>query len=240
MFTHSIHDGAPAYRLALALALLVPGAVWGAVDTGAETANLVLARYTGRLGSASESIERGAATLDIEASLPKLAKQGRLQAIRRLVPLGKPVYEVVRTEGDRTVRQQVIARYLSAEAEAQSVPSSSFAINNANYKFHYLGSIGAAQNLAYVFKITPRKKRRGLIRGEVWIDAATGVAVHQSGYLVKKPSVFLRRVSVVQDTDLRGGRPYLRITHLDVDTLLVGRAELTITERPGEPVAAVR
>ena len=53
-------------------------------------------------------------------------------------------------------------------------------------------------------------------------------------------SVFLRRVQVVQDTDVREGQPYLRITRLDVDTLLVGRAELTIRERPGDRVAAAR
>jgi hypothetical protein len=52
--------------------------------------------------------------------------------------------------------------------------------------------------------------------------------------MVKTPSIFLRRVSIVQDTDLREGRPYLRITRLDIDTRLAGRAELIITERPCE------
>ena len=61
-----------------------------------------------------------------------------------------------------------------------------------------------------------------------------------AGRLVKQPSVFLRRVDVTQDTDIRDGRPYLRITRLTVETRLVGRAELTITEHPGalDPASA--
>ena len=33
---------------------------------------------------------------------------------------------------------------------------------------------------------------------------------------------------------LRDGLPYTRVTHVAIDTRLVGRAELTITERPWE------
>jgi hypothetical protein len=42
-------------------------------------------------------------TVEIDASLPKLEKHGRLRAIRRLLPLGKPEYEVLEIEGDQTV-----------------------------------------------------------------------------------------------------------------------------------------
>src|SRR5204863_1625848 len=129
----------------------------------------------------------------------------------RLVPFGRPQYEVLRSEGDRTVRQQVIARYLSADAQAQVLPTSSVAVSPANYKFRFVCVIGSEPALTYVFRITPKKKRVGLIQGELWIDAATGLAVHQAGRLVKSPSVFLRRVEVTQDTDIREGSPFLRI-----------------------------
>jgi hypothetical protein len=65
----------------------------------------------------------------------------------------------------------------------------------------------------------------------LWIDAASGRAVRKTGRLVKTPSVFLRHVDVVQDTDLQNDEPALRITHLEIDTRLAGRAELTIRER---------
>jgi hypothetical protein len=233
--TRAETSGLGSFRFALAsfvilLALCLPIPVLAA----AVSPDLVLDRYDAALESSSDRKTGGDVALDIEASLPKLGKQGRLKAIRHPGALGKPEYEVVRIEGDRMVRQQVIARYLTAEAKAQAMPSSTMAVSKANYKFRFVGPVGTAENVAYVFQITPRKKRLGLVQGELWIDAATGIAIHQAGRLVKRPSVFLRRVNVVQDTDLLEGRPHRRITRVDVDTLLVGRAELTITEHPGD------
>jgi len=171
-------------------------------------------------------------TVDIDASLPKLEKKGRLRAIRRLLPLGKPEYQVLEIAGDQTVKQQVIARYLSADVRAAAIPPSSVAITPANYRFRYKGALEIGDVTAYAFLITPRSKREGLIKGELWLDGETGAVVHQSGYLVKRPSIFVKRVCVTRDISLRDGMAEMRVTHLSVETRLVGRAELTIHERP--------
>ena len=47
--------------------------------------------------------------------------------------------------------------------------------------------------------MTPRKKRAGLFKGEIWIDAATYLRVQESGYLVKNPSIFLKKVAFVTE-----------------------------------------
>jgi hypothetical protein len=216
------------------LALTLPMKVWAVdlVTTPVPPAESALARYNAGVERNAQRMEYRSATIDIEASLPKLAKKGRLHAIRYMVPFAKPEYRNLEMAGDSTVTRQVIARYLSAEAQALTLPASEVAVSAANYKIRYVGSIGGATTLAYVFRITPRKKRAGLIRGELWIDAASGIAVHEAGVLVKQPSVFVRRVEMIKDTDLREGQPSLRITHLAIDTRLIGRAELTITERP--------
>jgi hypothetical protein len=204
---------------------LFPVGVWAgdSLETSSATSapapKLVLARYTEALQQNSHRLECRKVALEIEASLPKLEQHGRLHAIRQLVAPGRPEYQALRIEGDRTVRQQVIARYLSAEAQAEALPSDSVAVSPANYRFRYKGSIGSAGALAYVFEITPRRKRTGLIQGELWIDSASGLAVRKAGRLVKMPSVFLRRIDVAQDSYTR----------------LVGRAELTIRERVCAP-----
>src|SRR5438552_5069124 len=66
------------------LALLLPITV-----LAADAPSAVLDRYNATLENGRGHDESGSATLDIEASLPKLAKQARLQAIRRLVPFRK-------------------------------------------------------------------------------------------------------------------------------------------------------
>jgi len=227
--------------LAILLAMLLARTVRASDDApiveSTAGASMAFARYTAGLQQASPwSLE----TVEIDASLPKLEKRGRLRAIRRLLPFGKPEFQVLEIAGDQTVKQQVIVRYLLAEVRAAAIPASSVAITPANYKFRYQGSVKTGDTVSYIFLITPRQKREGLIKGELWLDASTGAAVRQSGYLVKKPSIFVKRVDVTRELELRDGIAEMRITHLSVDTRLVGRAELTIQERPviasdGEP-----
>ena len=223
------------------LSLLLPVTVWaGGLAANSSTQQApspkpVLARYTALLDQSSRRLDCRRVGVEIEASLPKLARHGRLRAIREMVNPGKPEYHDLQMEGDHTVRQQVIARYLSADAQAAALPSGATAVTPANYKFRYIGAIGSATALTYVFEISPRKRRAGLIRGELWIDSASGLATRKVGRVVKNPSVFVRRVDIVQDIYIRDEAPYLRVTHLGVDTRLAGRAELTIREHMCTP-----
>jgi hypothetical protein len=214
--------------LAVLLASHVQAAEALIVDSATQAA-MAFARYTAGLEKASLwSLE----TVEIEAALPKLEKQASLRAIRRLLPPGRPAYQVIEIAGDQTVTRQVIARYLTAEVRAAALPASSVAITPANYKFRYKGALNTGASVIYAFLIAPRKKREGLIKGELWIDGDTGAVVRQSGYLVKKPSIFVQRVDIIQETSFSDGSAEERVTHLSVDTRLVGRAELTIHERP--------
>jgi len=186
------------------------------------------ARYVAQRRSAALwSLE----SIDIEASLPRLAKHATFRAIRRIPPDGDPKYEEVETYGDRMVTREVIARYLSAEARATGLPASSVAMTPANYKFSYKGLVPSADSLVYAFAVTPRKKALGLIRGELWLDDS-GMPVRESGYLVRQPSIFVKRVQVMRNLSVRNGVAVERLTRLLVDTRALGRAELAIDERP--------
>src|SRR6202043_2963812 len=82
---------------------------------------------------------RGASMeVDIEASLPKLQKHGRLHALRRISRLGRVTYESLRFEGDNTIKNSVIARYVAGETQGQW-NEGVLAISPANYKFTYKG-----------------------------------------------------------------------------------------------------
>ncbi len=166
--------------------------------------------------------------VDMSASLPRLKKQGRLHALRRISALGRITYEMLRFEGDNTVRNQVIARYLTAEAEAQKEQSPAMAVIPANYKFKYKGAGELDGRKVHIFEVTPRKKRPGLFKGQVWIDAATYLRVQESGYLVKNPSIFLKRIAFIRRYEIRDGISVPRQVQSVVDTRLVGKAELTI------------
>jgi hypothetical protein len=193
---------------------------------------LAFGRYLASIQERNPFTESGPVEVQIEASLPGLAKQGTMRAVRQTGDSERSEYSEVVFDGDSTVKHEVIGRYLTAQEQAEELPYSSVTVTPSNYKFRYVGSVETTETRVYVFQITPRKKRAGLIQGQIWIDSATGIAVHQAGHFVKRPSVFIRRIEVARDTNLRDGLPPTRVTHVKVDTRLVGRAELTITERP--------
>ena len=201
--TMSVDPPAPGRALALYLASAAQGDPWSAPN---------------------------GAMLEIDAYLPRLGEEGHLRAIRAWAESKTPEYQVIHLDGDASVKQQVIARYLNAEQQAAAMPASSLALTPANYKFRYMGASSGTP--VYVFHITPRKKRSGLINGELWIDGATGLLIHEAGYLVKKPSIFIRHLKIIRDVRLQDGTPYIRTTQIEIDARFVGRAELTITESP--------
>jgi hypothetical protein len=167
--------------------------------------------------------------MDIEASLPKLKKQGRLHALRRISSLGRITYEALRFEGDSTVKNNVIARYLTAEAQAQnSDESEALAVTPENYRFKYKGLQQLDGRNTHVFQVTPRKKRVGLFKGEIWIDETTHLRVQEAGVFVRNPSVFLKKIAFMRRYEIRDGISVPSRVHSTVDTRLVGKAQLSI------------
>jgi hypothetical protein len=170
-------------------------------------------------------------TMDVQiaASLPKLQKQGKLHALRHVSKLGRITYEILGFQGDGTVKKQIINRYLTAEAEARQDPSFSIALTPENYKFKYKGRIQLEGRDTHLFEVSPKHKRQGLFQGRLWIDAATFLRVQESGYLVKSPSIFLKKVAFVRKYQIRDGISVPRQEQSVVDTRLgVGPAEMTI------------
>jgi len=164
--------------------------------------------------------------VEISGSIPKLKKQGRLHALRHITALGRITYDALRFQGDDTVKKQVITRYLQAEEQAQHDPT--LAVSPENYNFKYKGRNQLDGRDVHVFAVNPKKKRQGLYRGELWVDAETYLRVQESGYLVKNPSIVLRKVQFVRRYEIRNGISVPRQLQTVADTWLVGKTELTI------------
>ena len=197
-----------------------------------EPPDTIVENYCAASRGQEQAFHGASMDVEIQASLPGLKKQGRLHALRRISALGRITYEMLRFEGDGTVKNQVIARYLSAEAEAQAQAQKdqapSLAVTPVNYKFKYKGRDQFEGRGVYVFQVTPRQKRQGLFKGDLWIDAGTYLRVRESGYLVKNPSIFLKKVAFVRKYEIRDGISVPLQVQSVVDTRLAGKAELTI------------
>jgi hypothetical protein len=213
---------------------LLLSAIISFIPLSAEDASLVpdviVQSYCAATRNQDHALQSASIDMDVEmsASLPRLKKQGKLHALRRISALGRITYEMLRFEGDNTVKNQVIVRYLTAEAEAQREQAPAIAVTPANYKFKYKGQGYLDSRPVHIFDVTPRQKRQGLFKGQVWIDAATYLRVQEAGYLVKNPSIFLKRIAFIRRYEIRDGISMPRQVQSVVDTRLVGKAELTI------------
>ncbi len=165
--------------------------------------------------------------VDIDASVPKLQRKGKLHALRNISKLGKITYHMLGFDGDASVKKDVIARYLSAEVEAQTGPN--LGITPENYKFKLKGTQAHDGHQHYVVSVSPRKKAVGLFKGELWLDEATCMPIREAGRFVKSPSVFLTRMEFIRTYELLNGVSIPQRIESKVDTRLFGPVALSIS-----------
>ena len=172
--------------------------------------------------------------VEIDARLPRMKREGSLRAVRQINPEGLISYEDVRSAGDKMVNKDVIARFLAAETEASKGirdrrgNPQSMAISPENYRFRQKALLTRDDCQIHIIQVTPKKNRLGLFKGEIWLDAVSGLPLRESGRLVKNPSVFLKKVDFVREYEILDGLAVPVRVESRVDTRLVGMAELDI------------
>jgi hypothetical protein len=221
MFQRRVFSGflivAGAY-LTFALPLL------NAAESGEDTdTQEILTRYLSARQTQRDALRGAEMQVSIVAKLPRLEKQGTLKALRRISKLGKITYKALGFSGDSAIKDEVISRYLTAEIQSPET-----AITPVNYKFKYKGQWRREGMIVHVFQITPRKKRVGMFKGELWLDPETAMPVRESGRLVKTPSVFLKKVEFVNEYEIQNGIAIPKRFESKADVRIFGRAELNV------------
>ena len=167
--------------------------------------------------------------VSIEASLPDLYKEAFLLAVRDHDENTRSQYHVLALGGDGTVLTEVIGRYFGVEQQIDDIPASSVAVTPANYKFRFAREVSTGGTQAYIYRITPKRGRRGLLSGQVWIDSRSGAELMVTGRVTTLPSIH-GSVDVVRETKLVNGSPSGRVSHVVFTVPDLGRAELVVTE----------
>ncbi len=214
---------------ALAIALIQPGM---AVDTD-DSNDPMINKFLDASKRQQQALLGSQMEVDIDAKIPRLKEQGKMKFLRtvRTVPkLGQIFYRKLgEFVGDKTIQSQVIERYVELEEDGPGPGKESIAITPANYKFRLKSKITMGDQQTYVFELTPKgKKRDGLFKGELWLDAATGMPLREKGQLVKNPSYWLKKVEFVNDFALQNGISIPAHIECTIDTKLAGKAELSI------------
>lgn len=194
---------------------------------GGDSRPEILERYFEASRAQDEKLRGLQMEMDFDARMPKLHKEGKLKALKFISRLGKITFNTLSFTGDTTIKKEVIARYLQLEQDSGG-KGSDISISAKNYKFKYKKSTYIGDRPVYLYELTPREKRVGLFKGELWIDSATYMPIRESGRLVKSPSVFLKKVEFVRDYVIQDGIAIPKMIRSFIETRLVGRAELDI------------
>ncbi len=225
------HKSKPAILVALVFSLLLPMSVFGR-EEGDTQANAgepddIIKRFLRATESHEDALRGVSMQVEIQASIVKLKENATLKALRKISRVGQVTYHVLAFQGNNTVKNDVIARYLQAEQQGQGDPK--IAIDPTNYKFKYRGTRDAnASGKVYVFQLAPRKKRVGLFKGEMWLDVRTCLPVMERGRLVKNPSIWFKKVDFERDFAIRNGVAFPQHMSSKIDVRLIGLVNLNI------------
>ncbi len=187
----------------------------------------MVSRYMDATQQQQSALRGGTMEVDIDANVPKMKTQGKLHALKSISKLGKITYHALGFSGDNSVKTEVIARYLKAEVDAAQ-NGQNFSVTPANYKFKYKGMEERDGRDLYVLHVTPRQKKVGLFKGELWVDAQTYLPVRESGSFVKTPSFFLKKMQFVRDYDIQNGVSVPQHLESKADVRIFGPVELSV------------
>lgn len=206
----------------------------GAPSSSGLTPASILAKFLEANRLQQEALRESRMEVQIDGRLPKLKREASLRGSRQVAPSGEIIYEAIASSGDSMVRKEVIAKYIAAETEASASlvhgngKVKSIGINPDNYKFKYKGLARLVDRQAYVFQVTPRQKRLGLFKGEIWVDAETYQSLREKGVFVKNPSIYLRKVEFDRQYELRDGFAVPVKVATKIDTRVGLKAELDV------------
>jgi len=196
-----------------------------------------LSTYERRTAWQSANLASYSDTTAVRAELPESSRHGEFQFERRYVAPHSLKFKVVRFTGNNFVNFEVIMRILRSEIDhVQKDDPTLTAIVTANYKFSYKATVSIQGRIMHVFQVKPRKKRVGLFKGSIYLDAYTGSLVYAVATLVKSPSFFIKKIEFVQQYADSGPFTFPSDLHMEASTRLVGRVIVDMEHRDYHPM----
>ncbi len=196
------------------------------------TPDLALTTYERGMQHQTTDLGSYTTTSLIDAELPDSAQKAEFELKQHYAAPAALDFSPLRWSGDAFVKSNVIVRLLQSEVDhVHRREQSQTAISSVNYKFSYKGSSLINDIPVYVYEVKPHKKRVGLFKGKIYLDAVTGELVRAQGRIVKSPSFFIKKIDFVQDYAHVNGFTLPLHLHSEAQTRIVGKAVIEITNR---------
>lgn len=201
------------------------------------SADLALETFQKRTARQTQELAGYSAATVIRAELPRSSQHGELELERHYSVPRTLTFKALHFVGDGFVKTNIIARLLQSEVDhIQKDDPAVTAIRAENYKFSHKYSTEIGGQVVHVYQVKPRKKRPGLFKGHIYLDASTGSLVRAEGRVVKSPSIFVNKIDFVQDYAEVRGFTLPAHTHTEAKAALVGRTVVDIVNSDVQPV----
>jgi hypothetical protein len=240
--------GVPRIEMSIPIASADTNALHSAASTPDLSSPIILPRmapelalqvFHGRSVIQSQQLAGYSAITVVHAELPQTSQQGEFELQRHFSAPHTLEFTPLHFTGDGFVKSNVITRLLQSEVDhVKQDDGTSTAITDVNYKFSYRGSGMQNGRLVHVFQVKPRKKRVGLFKGKIFLDAYSGSLVRVEGSVVKSPSFFVRKIEFVQDYADVGSFTFPVHIHSDAIARVIGRTIVDIYHRDYQPLTA--
>lgn len=210
----------------------------GAPETQPMSPEIALQTYQRRtMRQASERVSYSATTV-IHADLLDTLQEGEYELQRTFMAPHMLQFKAVQYRGDVFVKSNVIVRLLQSEANhVRNDDPALTAIDASNYKFSSKGQNTLEGRTVYVFQVKPHRKRLGLFKGHIYLDAMTGALVRAEGKPVKSPSFFIKKIEFVRDYASILSLTLPIHVHFEARALVVGRTIIDVAYSHFRPVS---
>ena len=212
------------------------GAVSGPASEAVLAPEMALQRFEQRRHEESSLLAGYSDDMLMIANLPDTRQNGEYELKRSYAAPDTLRFTPVRYTGDGFVKSNVLLRLLHAEADhTLKKEGPRTAISQENYRFSYKSLEMLDGRAVYVFHAKPRKKRVGLFKGKVYLDASSGTLLRAEGTMVKSPSFFIRKLEFVQEYAQVNG--FTLPTHLRsvAKVRIIGRTVVDVFHRDYQP-----
>jgi hypothetical protein len=162
----------------------------------------------------------------------------RLKAWTSLDPVLGFQYSIVDEEGSGIIRRKVLRAALEEERLVRAGGEISRGeLTGANYEF---ATRGASEDGLLRIAIHPKRRDTMLLEGSILVTEDRADLVRIEGLMVRRPSIWTRRVEIVRRYARIGGNRVPISTESTADVLLVGPSTFSMTYEyesiNGEPV----
>ncbi len=193
------------------------------------TPELTLAMFMQRQQQQANDLSGYSAVMVISAELPDTQQKGEYELTRTFEAPATLKFKGVKFTGDNFVKTNVITRLLQSEVDHTAPEKmAQSALNSDNYKFSYRGEGEIMGRAVHGWAVKPRKKRPGLFKGHIYLDATTGTLVRAEGEVPKSPSVFVKKIEFTEDIADIGSFTFPVRMHSTAKARIIGRTVVDI------------